>query len=587
MSFWDRVTGKVVADAGLGQKKRAVATGIEAFDGPIRDLQLEIAIKSHPWLQNSATSAFLLSIWAAQALQDMAAVLQASAQSQLGEAGKLPEATFVLADSLYDAALHWIEYAQTALAAIDENPGFELTLILPANAPRLDWVADALPAHFVATIQAAVQLGTAVENAFNNMQDDRSRLPPKYDGAFKTIMGATRLARAKLDQVEAAGSDRQAVRLSHDIWAMLQEVVRLYFRAGQQIARPGLIDPQYDAFAQATARARRLPPRPAPLPPPTQAVAPRPTGTGRSPAQAGQGRVPGPMPRPASPPAPLPPVVPTLSQRLGLAFDAWSLTDRGAKSVYGNDPTRIAELEAFWRADTNPNETYRLFSLIIAAVQARQVTVRPGEFSKACPWISTFVALRDTTIGTERFPAGQMFSLKAGAEGNYFGRGFERLGFVRGAQKPKPEPAQASGPPRIDTQHGGDRKPRASQRAATPAIPSGDDMWCLTAAFQRPQRRANPADAEKLRQLWRADPDPGSTIQFHGELIEAVRAGSIRQHGDEALRDCPWSQVYVAASRVTIGGVQLEQNEKFAFQVGLLGDNFRRSISRLGSIKPA
>jgi hypothetical protein len=66
-----------------------------------------------------------------------------------------------------------------------------------------------------------------------------------------------------------------------------------------------------------------------------------------------------------------------------------------------------------------------------------------------------------------------------------------------------------------------------------------------------------------------------------------VRAGSIRQHGDEALRDCPWSQVYVAASRVTIGGVQLEQNEKFAFQVGLLGDNFRRSISRLGSIKPA
>jgi hypothetical protein len=85
VSFWDRLTGKVVEAAGLGQKKRAAATGITAFDGPISDLRLEIAINSHPWLRNTAVTALLLSVWAAQSLQDMAAILEATGQSQLGQ----------------------------------------------------------------------------------------------------------------------------------------------------------------------------------------------------------------------------------------------------------------------------------------------------------------------------------------------------------------------------------------------------------------------------------------------------------------------------------------------------------------------
>src|SRR5260370_20155755 len=164
------------------------------------DLRLEIAIKSHPWLQNSATTSFLLSAWAAQALQDMAAVLETAVQHQLGEPGKLPEATFLLADRLYGEALEWIEQAQRALAAVEVHPEYELFRQLPAAAPRLDWVAEAPPVHFVASIRAAAQLGTSVENAFNNAQNDRSRLPRKYDGAYGSIEAAVRMARAKLDQ---------------------------------------------------------------------------------------------------------------------------------------------------------------------------------------------------------------------------------------------------------------------------------------------------------------------------------------------------------------------------------------------------
>src|SRR5258708_13854345 len=121
MSFWDRLTGRVVEAAGLGQKKRAAATGILAFDGPLSDLRLDIAIKSHPWLQDTATTTLLLSTWAAQVLQDMAAVLESAAQKRLGETGKLPEASYASAGGLYNASLNWIHLAQNPLPTTDAS----------------------------------------------------------------------------------------------------------------------------------------------------------------------------------------------------------------------------------------------------------------------------------------------------------------------------------------------------------------------------------------------------------------------------------------------------------------------------------
>src|SRR6185437_1853445 len=98
---------------------------------------------------------------------------------------------------------------------------------------------------------------------------------------------------------------------------------------------------------------------------------------------------------------------------------------------------------------------------------------------------------------------------------------------------------------------------------AKPAPAPGSDIWLLTAAFQRPQRKASKADTEQLSKLWQADPDPAQTVRVHDEVLAAVRAGTVRQNGDESLRACPWSQVYVAQGQVSIGGVQLQPNEKF------------------------
>ncbi len=73
-------------------------------------------------------------------------------------------------------------------------------------------------------------------------------------------------------------------------------------------------------------------------------------------------------------------------------------------------------------------------------------------------------------------------------------------------------------------------------------------------------------------------------MAFHDEVLAAVRAGTVRQQGDECLRVCPWSQVYVAVNPVTIGGVRLERNEKFALQLDVKDGKFSRQICRLGSI---
>jgi len=640
MSLWERFTGKVVDASGLGQKRRAVTAGTIAFDEPLADLRLEFGIKGHPWLADSATTSLLLAVWAGRALQDMAAVLESTAERDLGDPGMLPDASYALAGWLYDAALAWIGLAQGALAAAGTQPGYQLPIRLPAQFPRFDWTPDALPAHFTATIAAAGQLATSVDDALIGVTADRSRLPQKYDGAFLAVDGSVKVARAKLDQVQAAASDRQAVRLSREIWGMLGEVVRLYFTIGQQVARPGLIDQRYDAYAATAARAQRLPPPPAPGAAPArgpgpvaQGPGPVARGPGRPPVQIDSGYAPRAMPaqprqqppRPAPPPPP-PPPPPTLGQRLGLRFDAWDLTDSDARAMYRNDPARIAELEAFWRSDTNPDETYRLFELIAAAGKAGQVTVRPNEFAKACPWISTFVALSETAIGTERFRMGQLFTLRVGMTGSLFCREFDRLGFLPGTQPPRPAPApgtgqelkpgqrsgpggdrtagsgqapgQVPGPPRIDATRRGDRRRPAvtggnGPSAAVPAGTGGSagraavapDIWRLTAAFQRPQRRNSPADVERIRQLWQSDPDPALTIAAHEEILTAVRAGTVRQNGDESLRDTPWSQVYVTLAPVMIGGVQLGQNEKFALQVGADGGTFRRSIIRLGTLR--
>ena len=329
----------------------------------------------------------------------------------------------------------------------------------------------------MAAIQAAGQLGTAVEDALNNMQSDRSRLPHKYDGAFDTITRAIRVARAKLDQVEAAESDRQAVRLSPEIWAMLQEVVRLYFQAGQQIAMPALIDAEVRRgnpggrarpAASATGAGAAGGPRPA-ADPGSRSVSGSAAEWARGGLGAGRRRIRaahrGPSGQPAA--AGPPPAPPTLGERLGLRFDAWELTDTGARSTYRNDPTRIAELEAFWRADTNPDETHRLFGLIMAAVKAGQVAVRPGEFSKTCPWISTVRSARRRHDRHRAIQVGQLFTIRAGPEGAYFGRGFERLGFVPGSQPVKPRPAR-----RGHSAAAGHRAPAGSHGTGQPQRPA-------------------------------------------------------------------------------------------------------------------
>ena len=108
----------------------------------------------------------------------------------------------------------------------------------------------------------------------------------------------------------------------------------------------------------------------------------------------------------------------------------------------------------------------------------------------------------------------------------------------------------------------------------------GFDPWLLTAR----ERRTNPTveTVSQLDQFWRDDPDPQATRVVHERLAAAFAAGLLERRGDETLRECPWSPVYVANATINVGE-RIGQGTIFVFQPGLVGGVFTHQFRRLGS----
>ena len=108
----------------------------------------------------------------------------------------------------------------------------------------------------------------------------------------------------------------------------------------------------------------------------------------------------------------------------------------------------------------------------------------------------------------------------------------------------------------------------------------GFDPWLLTA----PERRVNPTveTVSQLDAFWREDPDPQATKAVQQRLTEALSAGQLERRGDEALRECPWSPVYVANSTINMGE-RIGKGTIFVFQPGVLGGVFTHQLRRLGT----
>lgn len=99
---------------------------------------------------------------------------------------------------------------------------------------------------------------------------------------------------------------------------------------------------------------------------------------------------------------------------LELGFDPWSITDQKARAKLQADPASVQGIVTFWSTNPAPRHTYQLQQEIMAAREQgkiRNMDHRPFPYA---PWVSTWVAWTNVTIGGVTLRAGDLFALYAG-----------------------------------------------------------------------------------------------------------------------------------------------------------------------------
>lgn len=142
----------------------------------------------------------------------------------------------------------------------------------------------------------------------------------------------------------------------------------------------------------------------------------------------------------------------------------------------------------------------------------------------------------------------------------------------------KPTPPSAVFPSPLDVWAG----------STEPAVLPGDaefDLWCLTDPAARETLQGDSQAKRALRTMWKLDPEPWRTVALHEEIRSAFHSGAIAYAGDGGGRVghfhcCPWSPVFVARRKVTIGETKLRTMEQFVLDVGShqRTETFRRRI---------
>ncbi|WP_420125632.1 hypothetical protein [Longimicrobium sp.] len=122
------------------------------------------------------------------------------------------------------------------------------------------------------------------------------------------------------------------------------------------------------------------------------------------------------------------------------------------------------------------------------------------------------------------------------------------------------------------------------RRSALPGKP-GFDLWALTDPVARHTLERDPEAKRALRKMWKMDPRPARTLAVHDEIRAAFGRGDIAYAGNGTTRVghfhcCPWSPVFVARRKVSIGGTRVRAMEQFVYDVGWshAEGTFRRRI---------
>jgi hypothetical protein len=336
----------------------------------------------NPWTAPVATQAHFLCMWNAFTLQTLGdQFLDADYRANPTTVGYVPPKTAEQVAVFYDQVEGWVSRASQA----QSNPTYRLDVEVPAELPPWSEVEPCPQSHLDGMMAAARSLRLHAEGAMGGFEADG--LPVSQQNILYKLRQLAAEATSKIEYAEQLWGDRISVELHERIEDYAKNAIECYYRLGQLLAMPQLVDP-----AAPTQAARRSAP---------------------SIATAAELKC-----------------VLSLPGRPG--FDPWCITDPVTRSEWQRDHEAQESIEEMWKHDPAPESTLAIQTQINQAMLRGDLAYatnnmgdRIGHFY-CCPWSPIYVVKRGLIIGGQRLRTLQKFAYEVDADEVLEGGEFKR-----------------------------------------------------------------------------------------------------------------------------------------------------------------
>lgn len=377
--IWSRLCallkGEVSAEV-LEAYRRAGGAVYKLLDD-VEDQRLACKVQGrHPWELEEAKQAELLCTWNAFALQTLGdQLVAADERADPTTVGYVPPVTAEQALLLYNQVEGWLSRARQA----QSNPAYRCDVDLPAELPPWVEVEPCPRPHLEAMLEASRSLWAHAEAAMATFPT--AEVPSEWQTAIERLRQLLAEANAKADYAEQLSGGRVPPQLHERIERSLKEALEGYYRLGQLLAMPELIE-----------REGR-----------------------RRPAAAVDRKARRRLPRPGE-----------------ASFDGWCLTDPATRANWQRDPAAREAIEALWAHDPDPDRTLAIQDDLGAALERGDVAYATDARGErvgcyfCCPWAPIYVARRPLTLAGRRLGSLQQFTYDVSAEEVLRGGAFRR-----------------------------------------------------------------------------------------------------------------------------------------------------------------
>jgi hypothetical protein len=298
-----------------------------------------LASGANQWSAPPSQRSQLISTWNAFALQSLGeAFIDADYGAKPATRGYLPKVTAEQAANFLGQVEHWSSC--TRQAAADSDYDLLTREHLPAPLPPWVHVNPCPPAHLDAMLSAGHAMRDRIQTAMADFE--ACPTPADHEKAVSAVAGIAAEADSALDYAASLYSPRAEGPVHEAMEASLRRAIEQYYRLGQILSAPQLLDrPEVAAM---TATGRRLP----------------------APGEAG--------------------------------FDPWALTDPASRRTWEHDLAARQAIENLWRHDPDATATLAVQAEIDAAVEAGAavagVTADGGHIGNyyCCPWSAIFLS---------------------------------------------------------------------------------------------------------------------------------------------------------------------------------------------------